>query len=185
MNTKNNFLMIVLMLLAGLIGGIASSWIFNTLKYERLTTKHLQIVDNNGNVRIKLYASPIKASPIKDDYQGSEGYANIELFNKNGSLFSLWCSGTQSLTFCDPVNANQQLSLGPKLLEISDGKTGSRLSLGYISRQKTREKYELEPYSFVVFNEDQEVVWKAPSLLKFKEVIRPEPYKKSIESTNN
>jgi len=156
MNNKQNQLMIIIILIAGFFGGFVSSWIFNTIKYEKLTTKHLQIVDDDGNIRIKLYASPNGNNDL-----GSTKGAHMEFYNNNGSLFSLLSTQTQSLSFHDKDNVNKSFSLGPKLISLSDG-DASRITLGYVSNQNTREKYKLEPYTMVFFDENHNVVWSAP-----------------------
>lgn len=156
---KANRVLIIMAFVAGLLGGILSSLVFNRINKEVITTKYIRIVDDSGNPRIKLYATP----KFTDDLSGPGGPdgAHIELYNDNGSLFSSCSTQTQSLSFHDRDNVNKAFTLGPKVISLNDGNV-SRLTLGYFRNQKTREKYGLEPYTMVVFDEDLNVLWSAP-----------------------
>ena len=151
-----NRVLIIMAFVAGMLGGILSSSFISNINCEMITAQYIRLVDNEGNALIKLYATP----KFTDDLSGSDG-AHIELYNDNGSLFSSCSTQTQSLSFHDRDNVNQAFTLGPKVISLNDGNV-SRLTLGFVRNQKTREKYGLEPYTMVVFDEDLNVLWSAP-----------------------
>ena len=166
MNPKQSSLMLVLMLLAGFVGGAVSSWVFNSLTREKIITKRVQIVDDKGNVRISLGGTVEGWSD--DDIGRQSGFIHgegIYLFRADGTLFSRLSAESEALEFHERENILRYLRITPESMTIWDGKIGPRLYLGNFSNKFTEwsKQFELkDPFSILILNEEREVLWKTP-----------------------
>ncbi len=140
---------------AGMLGGILSSSFISNINCEMITAKYIRLVDNEGNALMKLYVNK-----RFDDDVGNGG-PHIELYNNKESIFSQWSTQTQSLSFHDRDNVNKGFNLGPRFIDLSD-ENGTRLMLGNSQQQETQDKYGLEPYFIVIFDEKRNNIWSAP-----------------------
>ena len=142
-------------LLLGFIGGALS---IRLLTHTKLTARYIEVVDTEGNARIKLYTTPITERDI-----GSEGHATIEVLRADKSIFTLLSTQSGSLSFHGRDTVNRGLFIDQNIIGWHDDQSRSRMYVGHMWNENMREKYGLEPYSLIVFNEDVTARWKLPS----------------------
>ena len=104
MSTKSNISLIILVLIAGFIWGSFSSTVLSKNINDKIQTKCLEIVDDNGNVRIKLYASA-------KNYFGGGNSVGMNADSVNAIMRTLSSTPSQGLIFIDD-KGNKRLSFG-------------------------------------------------------------------------
>ncbi len=142
-------------LLLGFVGGALST---RLLTHTKLTARYIEVVDTEGNARIKLYTTPITERDI-----GAEGYSTIEVLRADKSIFTLLSTQTGSLSFHGRDTYNRSLYIDHNIIGWHDDRSRSRMYVGYMWNENMREELGLEPYSLIVFNEDVTARWKLPS----------------------
>lgn len=144
MKRRDYFLMIVLTLIAGLLGGALFNWIMvdktayaqGAFPHEKmLEAEELRLVDKDGNVLAALAASSDTGEPFLIIYDKNKKYR---------TMLGL-VDGTARLVLRDS-DANTRLALG-----------GTEL----ISTRKGAEEHRAES-SLVMFNKEGKVIWSAP-----------------------
>ena len=143
MNTKRDVLMVGVALVAGLVGGMVSSWVLTgrpvsaqpTPKQAKvIRAESFEVVDKDGKVRAMFGMGEVGEPVLGLLDKDSEPHAELGLVQ-----------GEPTLRFAD-----------------KDGK--SRATFGYIElkNQRTGSVEKRSASSLVLFGEDGEVIWQAP-----------------------
>ncbi|MBA7588131.1 hypothetical protein ES708_30181 [subsurface metagenome] len=147
-------------LLLGFVGGALS---IRLLTHTKLTVRYIEVVDTEGNARIKLYAKPLSEEDIRI---AGGGNAVIEMRRADQSMFALLDTNSGNsgmLSFYSRGGDGKALCIDHNIISWMDNNR-SRMYVGHMWTENMRERFSLDPYSLIVFNDDMTAKWQIPSV---------------------